>query len=312
MTPPDSATRRLMITGATGNQGSAVINALLAHSSTNPVQILAVTRNVDSPQAKALAAKSDSVTLVKGNLSDCGAIFAQCGGPVHTVFSVQVNVYGSAQKHQEEVILGKSLIDASIANKVQHFIQQSGDRGGPERSEWDATGVPHFATKFQIEKYLQEKAGAAGMTWTVLRPVTFMENYTPDFHGRGFAAMWHGLGDKRLQLVATKDIGIFAARAIQTPEDPLFQNKAVSIAGDELTQDEACKIFQRVYGTKMPMIFPFVGALVQWKISEVKAMFEWFKEVGYAANISECKKINEEMLDFEAWLRQESGFKGWF
>ncbi|KAL9089965.1 MAG: hypothetical protein Q9165_005494 [Trypethelium subeluteriae] len=312
MKPLYSNTRRCLVTGSTGNQGSAVINALVSSNATFPIQILALTRNVDSPQAKALATKSDCITMIKGDLSDCDAIFAQCGGPVQCVFSVQVNVFGSPQKNQEEVLLAKSLIDAAISNKVEHFMQASGDRGGPERSDWDATGVPHFATKFQIEKYLQEKATAAEMTWTVLRPVTFMENYTPDFHGRGFAAMWHGLGNKPLQLVAAKDIGIFAAQAIQSPEDPLFRNKAVSIAADELTQDEACKVFQKVYGTKMPMIFPFVGNIVQWKIPEVKAMFEWFKDMGYGANIDECKKVNHSMLDFEAWLRQESGFKGWF
>ena len=312
MGTPNSDAQRVLITGATGNQGSAVINALLANRSDKPVQILALTRNVDSSQAKAIAAKSDAVTLIKGDLSSCEAIFAQCNGPVHTVFSVQINVFGSPQKNQEEVILAKSLIDVAIANKVQHFVQASGDRGGPERSEWDATGVPHFATKFQIEKYLKEKAGPASMSWTLLRPVSFMDNYTPDFHGRGFAAMWHGIGKKPLQLVATKDIGIFAAKAIQAPEDPRFHNTVISIAGDELTQDEACKVFQKVFGTKMPMIFPFVGNIVQWKVPEVKAMFEWFKEVGFAADVDECKKLNVDMLDFETWLKQESGFKGWF
>ncbi|KAI9667966.1 MAG: hypothetical protein M1821_000786 [Bathelium mastoideum] len=312
MASSNSDKRRVLVTGSTGKQGAAVINALLSSNTTFPIQILALTRNVDSTQAKVLAAKSDSVTLVKGDLSDCDAVFAQRDGPIHTVFSVQVNVFGSPQKTQEEVVLAKSLIDAAIANKVQHIVQASGDRGGAERSEWDETPVPHFATKFQIEQYLKEKAEAADISWTVLRPVSFMENYSPDFNGRGFAAMWHGLGDKPLQLVATKDIGIFAAKAILAPEDSRFHNKAISIAGDELTQNEACKVFQKVFHTKMPMIFPFVGNIVQWKIPEVKSMFEWFKKVGFAADVNECKKINENMLDFESWLRQESGFRGWF
>ena len=127
--------------------------------------------------------------------------------------------------------------------------------------------------------------------------------------GRGFAAMWHNLGDKPLQFIATKDIGIVAAKAISEPDSSIFRNRSISLAGDELTQDQACKAFQRVYGSCMPMIFPFVGGLVQWKIPEVKAMFSWFKEVGFAADVEECRRIHPGILDFETWLREESGFK---
>lgn len=128
-------------------------------------------------------------------------------------------------------------------------------------------------------------------------------------HGRGFAAMWHNIGDKPLQFIAAKDIGIVTAKAIAEPESPIFQNKSISLAGDELTQDEGCKAFQKVYGTRMPMIFPFVGGIVQWKIPEVKSMFSWFKEVGYGANVEEYRKIHPGLLNFESWLREESQFK---
>lgn len=82
----------ILVTGATGKQGSSVINALLAAKT--QFQILALTRNVSSPSAKALAAKSSNVILVEGNLDDADSIFRNAQKvtslPIWGVFSVQV------------------------------------------------------------------------------------------------------------------------------------------------------------------------------------------------------------------------------
>ena len=50
--------RAILVTGATGFQGSAVIDALLAQETPSPFLILAATRNARSPAATRLAAKS--------------------------------------------------------------------------------------------------------------------------------------------------------------------------------------------------------------------------------------------------------------
>ena len=44
-------------------------------------------------------------------------------------------------------------------------------------------------------------------------------------------------------------------------------------------------------------------------VPEVGLMIKWFKEVGYGADLAQCRRLNENMLDFEAYLREESGFK---
>lgn len=86
----------VLITGATGQQGGAAIAALLERDTQGLVSpILAVTRNPNSESAKALAAKSDRIKLVQGNLDNPEALFAEAekiaGGPLHSVFSVQVS-----------------------------------------------------------------------------------------------------------------------------------------------------------------------------------------------------------------------------
>lgn len=66
----------VLVTGATGKQGSAVIDALLASSSVKDILIFALTRNPESAPAKALQAKApEKIELVKGDLKDCNAVF---------------------------------------------------------------------------------------------------------------------------------------------------------------------------------------------------------------------------------------------
>lgn len=84
----------LLITGATGKQGGATINALVASPQASDFTILAVTRSPDSASAQKLQQKCPSIKIIKGDLSDCPAIFEAAkdavSDPVWGVFSVQV------------------------------------------------------------------------------------------------------------------------------------------------------------------------------------------------------------------------------
>lgn len=84
--------RTVLICGATGKQGGAVVNTLLAENA--DLDILAVTRNANSPSAQRLAQRSPRIRLVQGDLADPTALFKSAtelaGGPVWGVFSVQV------------------------------------------------------------------------------------------------------------------------------------------------------------------------------------------------------------------------------
>jgi nucleoside-diphosphate-sugar epimerase len=84
--------KAVLITGATGKQGGAVIDALLASPEASSFTILAVTRNVESASAKKLIEKG--CKLVQGDLQDVSGIFESAkkatSEPIWGVFSVQV------------------------------------------------------------------------------------------------------------------------------------------------------------------------------------------------------------------------------
>ena len=293
-----STSRRILVTGATGKQGGAVLRSLLQTQPNPPFSILALTRNAESASAKRLATQSN-VSVVQGDFSDCSAIFKRIGAPVWGVFSVQL-------PFAKEEAQGKALVDAAVEAGVQHFVYASVER----RDNSQATEVPHFASKHRIEQHLMAKAKESrqGMTWTILRSVAFMDNYMNNFLGKGFAAMWKQVGDKKLQIVASEDIGFWGASAFTQPEE--YRNKEISIAGDELNYVEASRIFHEVTGRPMPITFSLVATGIKWGMKDMGMMFEWFERVGCAVDIKALRKKQPELKDWATWLRESSQFKG--
>lgn len=291
--------KRILVVGATGKQGGAVIDALLKQSPKSNFQILALTRTTDSPRAKTLA-QNPLISIIQGDPHDPKAIFAQAS-PIDAVFCVTVH-----GKDGDEEAQAAGLIDASIANGVKHFVFTSADRGGEGVSDETPTDVPHIATKHRIEEYLKKATAGTDMTWTFLRPVTFMENLTPDFVGKGFGAMWNQVGSRPIQLVAAKDIGYFGAAALLEPDR--FRGRAVGIAGDRLNFEDACRIFKEVTGKDMPATFCLVGTVLKKAMPDIGAMFDWFKTEGCNVDIEACREEFPELQDFATWLRKSSGF----
>lgn len=147
------------------------------------------------------------------------------------------------------------------------------------------------------------------MDWTVLRPVAFYENLVPGFLGKVFATSWDMSlkKDKPLQLIATSDIGFFAAEAFIKPEE--FKGQKISLAGDELTYAQFKSIFQEKTGQTLPTTFRFAVSGIHMLVKDLGLMFKWFGAAGYAANIQSTKSKNPDLKDFGAWLVEESEFK---
>ncbi|KAL7622411.1 hypothetical protein AAE478_007916 [Parahypoxylon ruwenzoriense] len=301
--------RALLITGATGKQGGAVVNALLKANA--DFEILALTRDSQSASAQRLLKKSPKIKLVTGNLDASESIFKKAkevtATPIWGVFSVQAAMGGGATSRTEEV-QGKALIDASLKNGVKHLVYSSVDRGGA-KSDDNPTDVPHFISKHNVEQHLFEKTKNGEMDWTVLRPVAFFENLVPGFVGKIFSTSWkiNLKENQKLQLIATSDIGFFAAEAFMKPEE--YKNKKISLAGDELTYKEFAAIFKEKTGNELPTTYNFIATIINWMVKELGYMFRWFRNVGYAADIPALRKINPDLKDFKTWLDTESQFK---
>ncbi|KAF4988256.1 hypothetical protein FGRMN_9880 [Fusarium graminum] len=302
--------RALLITGATGKQGSAVINALLEKDSSDFI-LLAATRNKESTSAKKLAAKSANIKLIEGDLDSIPALFkaaAQAAGsvPIWGVYSVQLSM-GKGVTLEGEVRQGKGLIDESIKADVKHFVYSSVDRGGDDKSWHDATVVPHFKTKYEIEHHLRKSTadGKSDMDWTILRPTAFMENLEPGFATKVFLTMIRdALKNKPLQWTATEDIGFFAAEAFLNPQ--AWSKKAISLAGDELTFAQLSEAFEHATGGPAGTTFGLLGKALKHGIAELGIMVNWFRDEGYGADLDKVRQLNPGVKTMEQWVKKSA------
>ncbi|KAF2877627.1 NmrA family protein-like protein [Massariosphaeria phaeospora] len=314
-----SATKAILITGATGKQGGAVLNQLAAHASKPQFTLLAVTRSPSSASAQKILARHPSVKLVQGDLNDVPALFtaakdalraAKLAPSIWGVYSVQISM-GKGTSTEGEIAQGTALIDASIKEGVKHFVYSSVDRGGNAKSFDTETPIPHFQTKFHIEKHLLQAAGRQGETmgWTILRPVAFMDNLAPGFPTKVFlAAMRDTLPPtKQQQWVSVEDIGLFAAHAFRDPER--WNARAEALAGDELTFAELSGCFERATGYPVPVTYSIFGSALKYMVGELNVMITWFAGEGYGADVERLRSEEPELCGMERWLRERSGWK---
>jgi uncharacterized protein YbjT (DUF2867 family) len=286
------ADKMVLVTGATGRQGGAVVRHMLLKG----WKLRALTRDPDSRAAQDL--KRKGVDVVQGDLEDPASLSRACQG-VYGIYSVQ-DFWAVGAKR--EVQQGKNLADAAKKANVKHFVYSS--VGGAERN----TGIPHWESKWEVEKYIR----SSGLPATMIRPVAFMEMYYVDQVEIGILKGKLAdpiRGDKPYQTIATDDIGAFVALAFDRPTEVI--GKELEIAGSELTNLEAAKVFSRVLGKpvkfqKLPL--PLVRLILG---KEFYAMFRWFNEAGFKADIPGLRRAYPEihLHTLEEWLRNEGWHK---
>jgi uncharacterized protein YbjT (DUF2867 family) len=280
----------ILVIGATGRQGGATTRALRRLGA----RVRALVRDPDEPQAQAL--RKGGVDAVRGNLDDVDSLVAAMAG-VRGVFSVQNWWLTGATR---EVRQGKNVADAVKKAHVPHLLYSS--VGGADRG----ARITHWQTKWQIELHIRE----LGLPATILRPVSFMETYYIPAVEKGLLGgtlLDPIRADKPYQLIATDDIGEWAALALTQPER--FIGKSLEIAGDELTNPQIAASFARVMGraVKFRRLPLFVTRLALGR--EFYQMFKWFNDEGYRADLTALRRDYPEVkpTSLEVWLERE----GW-
>ncbi|KFZ01458.1 hypothetical protein V500_00761 [Pseudogymnoascus sp. VKM F-4518 (FW-2643)] len=274
------------------------ITKISSSDSTVPASNVSVSAGIVFPASEEIL--QPNVTVVEGDSTSPAPIFSKYG-PIYGVFVVTTPGKEGAEEAQ-----ATAMIKEAAKSGVEHFVFTSVDRGGAGRSEDNSTDIRQFASKLRIEELLKEKSSGSKMQWTILRPVSFMDNLSPDFTGRVFAVLWADLGDKPLQLISVHDVGISAARAFADMES--YKGRAISLAGDALTLAEAKKVFKESLGYKMPETFGFMGWVIKFFVKELGTMFAWFKDEGYGADIQALREEEPRLQDFGTWLKETSQF----
>ena len=280
-----SKMKKVLVFGATGQQGGAVVKALQQAGH----EIIGLTRNANSEKAKALSVTG--VDIREGNFHSANEL-VDLMKEVDTVFSLTTPFEDGPERETEQ---GKTTAEAAAKARVKHFVYNS-------VSDADkATGIPHFDSKYRVEQHIIE----LGLPYTIVAPVYFMDNlvspWTMEMVKNGNISLAMP-DDRALQQIAVKDIAQFVATVITRSEN--FIDKRINIAGDELNGNQMVEILESITGKK----FLFEGYspdVLRESSEDMALMLEWFDRVGYSADIEKLKKDFPEvqLASFEAYAR---------
>ncbi|QND13661.1 NmrA/HSCARG family protein [Rhizobium leguminosarum bv. trifolii] len=262
--------RSVLVTGATGQQGGAVVRALIARGH----RVKALSRNPDSDSAKRLAAAG--VEVVAGNLDD-GASVAKAASGVDTMF-LMGNSYETGV--EAETRQGIAAADAAKAAGIGHLIYSSVADADKK------TGIPHFDSKYLVEKHI----AGLGIPYTISAPVAFMENTVAPWAIDGLRQGVYAAAlppARVLQQITIDDIGAFVATLAERREQVF--GKRFDIAGDELSGEQQAKILSEVVGRPITYRELPIAAIRQ-QSEDTALMFEWFDRIGYDADIAALRR----------------------
>ena len=148
--------RKILVTGATGQQGGSLARLLLQKKH----KVYALAQNTQSSAAQDL--RNKGANIVKGDLDDTDSL-------EHAVEDVEsVFLMGTPFEDgtEGETCRGKMMADIAKENSIDHLVYSS------VASAYKNTGIPHFESKYKVEQHIKN----LGIPFTIIGPTFFMEN----------------------------------------------------------------------------------------------------------------------------------------
>lgn len=225
----------ILVVGATGFLGSDICRLLVQQGQ----NVRALVRTTSDP-AKKEALQSLGIELIVGDLKDPASLAAACQGVSAVITTASVTISRQPEDSIQAVDLDGqlNLLQAAKAANVGQFIfvSYSGNID---------VDCPLKTAKRTVEQAVKE----SGLTYTILRPSSFMEVWLSPIVGFDAAnanATVYGTGDKKISWISLHDVTRFAVAALT---NPAARNAVLELGGPEaLSPLEVIKIFESISG----------------------------------------------------------------
>jgi uncharacterized protein YbjT (DUF2867 family) len=305
----------IAVVGATGQQGSGLVKAILADAS-GGFAARAITRDPNSDKAKELARLGAEV--VAGDVDDeeslkrafAGAYGAYC-----------VTFFWAHFSPDKEKLQAAAIARAAKAAGVRHaiwstledsrkYIPLDDNRMPTLQGNYK---VPHFDAKAESDQVFT----AQGVPTTFLLTSFYWENFIyfgmgPKKGPDGVLGITLPLGDKKFPGIASDDIGACAYGIFKSGE--AYIGKRVGIAGEHLSGTEMAAAFSKALGQTVrynevsPEVyrgFGFPGA------DDLGNMFQFNRDFADmfcgARSLGASRELNAGLKTFGAWLAENKG-----
>jgi len=281
--------RKILVTGATGQQGGALARLLLQKKH----EVYALIRSTKSESPKAQNLRNQGAKLVEADLDKPDSLEQATNG-IDSVFLmgtwVEVGTEGETRR-------GKMMVDIAKEKKIEHIVYSSVVNADKN------TGIPHFESKYKVEQHIKN----SGIPYTIIGPTFFMDNllsYSLAGLQQGQVAL--PLSPSRiLQQSAVENIAEFSALALERRNS--FIGKRIDIASDEITGEQAAKVLSNELGHKIryeqvPM------EQIRQASEDLAVMFEWFERIGTGVDVAALHKQYPEVnwLTFKDWVKSQN------
>jgi uncharacterized protein YbjT (DUF2867 family) len=275
----------IAVFGATGQQGGAVVDALLDRGA----RVRALVRNPESRRAQALAARGVEPAAIR---IDDPASLVDALATVEAFYFMTPEA-NSLDEVEAEIRVGTALVDAAVAAHVPHVVFNS--VFGADRE----TGVPQHDSKHWIEVHL----GKSGLRATMVRPAAFMEGFAsvmaPSLEHGEIVLRLPLAEDVAVKMISVRDIGrIAAAILLDTADVP---GGAIELVADEPTGPQIAAAF----GARAGLPARYEALPLSVLPNELdRAMFRQFAEAAeHPSDLAVVRAIEPATLDLAEWIR---------
>ncbi|GAB3665443.1 NmrA/HSCARG family protein [Nocardioides korecus] len=299
---------KVLVIGATGNQGGGVMRALLRAG--HPVTAFVL----DPSEAPAQALAEQGVALAVGNLDDVASLEAAVAGH-DVVFSLLMpNEPGvEARQAADLVALAKR---AGVSQIVHSSVSATGWRNGEHSATEDIlrTSKSYWDGKEGAEEAIRK----SGLDyWTIVKPALFMENFLPTRRDIQFNVVTERelvlstSPDTVMALTNADDLGAAVAAAVADPDK--FQHAEIDLAGDALTFPDIVDTLSASSGRELSVAFisrdEQAGRLAPrfGDLAEVLAdSQEWQGRVGYPARPDHAAAYGLPTTTLKQWAAKQT------
>ena len=305
-----SDTRIIAVVGATGSQGGGLVRAIQGDPS-GGFRARALTRNVDSDKAKALADLGAEV--VAADVDDAESLQRAFEGAYGAYC---VTFYWEHSSPEKEAAQARAMAEAAKAAGIQHAIWSTLE----DTRQWvsldddrmptlmEKYKVPHFDAKGEANAVF----GELGVPTTFLLTSFYWDNFIhfglgPQRGEDGKLALNLPMGEKHLSGIAAEDIGRCAYGIFKHNADLI--GATVGIAGEHLTGAEMAAALSQALGEEVvynAVPFEVYRGLGFPGADDLGNMFQFKHDFqDYYTGIRDLarsRELNPSLQTFEAWL----------
>ncbi|KAJ7232312.1 hypothetical protein B0H12DRAFT_1328091 [Mycena haematopus] len=246
---PQSESKLILVIGATGAQGQAVIDALLApdaNGQPSPYTVRALTRDPSSPSAQALAKRG--VECVKGSFTD----YASVARALEGAYGAWVNTDGFTVGETEEIYAGMRIYEvAKRVPSLRHYVWSNLPYVLKITGFNPDYAADHMNAKARVGEWLSVQPSALddGLTWSQVTTGPYMDmlNGSPPRPQRRHGRLRLPFADAHVPMIALKDLGWWARYTFDHRAETSGQD--LNINSERVHWDDLAKTFTKVTGT---------------------------------------------------------------